>query len=34
LNVLIWIFAPKHLHSGAKIEVATFLVVIIFNAGF
>ncbi|EFN68499.1 hypothetical protein EAG_02630, partial [Camponotus floridanus] len=27
-------FAPKHFHSGAKIEVATFLVIIIFNEGF
>ncbi|XP_071575445.1 uncharacterized protein [Temnothorax nylanderi] len=35
LNSLIWTFAPKHLHSGAKIvEIATFLAVIIFNEGF
>lgn len=35
LNALIWTFAPKHLHSGAKVvEIATFLAVIIFNEGF
>jgi len=35
LNSLIWTFAPKHFHSGAKIvETATFLAIIIFNEGF
>uniref|UniRef100_A0A6P7GQQ4 Uncharacterized protein LOC114345625 n=1 Tax=Diabrotica virgifera virgifera TaxID=50390 RepID=A0A6P7GQQ4_DIAVI len=35
LNSLIWTFAPKHLHSGAKIvEIATFIAVIIFNECF
>ncbi|XP_066590769.1 uncharacterized protein [Prorops nasuta] len=35
LNSLIWTFAPKHLHSGAKVvELATYLAVLIFNEGF
>jgi len=35
LNSLIWTFAPRHLHSWAKIvEIATFLAVVIFNEGF
>ena len=35
LNSLIWLFAPKHMHSGLKtIEIATFLAVSIFNEGF
>lgn len=35
LNSLIWIFAPKHVHSGPKtVEIAIFLAVIIFNEGF
>lgn len=35
LNSMIWNFAPKHLHSGAKIvELAMFLAVIIFNEGY
>jgi len=35
LNSLIWIFAPKHLHSGAKIvRTTTFLTINIFNKGF
>ncbi|KOC61418.1 hypothetical protein WH47_06585 [Habropoda laboriosa] len=34
LNAIIWTFAPKDIHSGAKIvEIATFLA-IIFNEGF
>lgn len=35
LNSLIWMFAPKHIHSGAvTIEIATFLATCIFNEGF
>ncbi|EFN73349.1 hypothetical protein EAG_02316, partial [Camponotus floridanus] len=35
LNSLIWTFAPKYFHYGAKIvEIATFLAIIIFNEGF
>lgn len=35
LNLLIWMFAPKHLHCGKKtVEIANFLAVVIFNKGF
>ncbi|XP_018360539.1 PREDICTED: uncharacterized protein LOC108759546 [Trachymyrmex cornetzi] len=34
-NSTVWVFAPKHLHYGAKIiEIATYLAVGIFNEGF
>lgn len=35
LNLLVWTFAPKHIHCGRpSIEISTFLPVNIFNEGF
>ena len=35
LNLLIWTFAPKHIHAGTQtIQISTFLAVCIFNEGF